>query len=370
MPYNRSAADCPCSSGSDALSEFCFTKASVGARIDLRTDFVSKPTKAMIDHASQIASSDATFHPWEDPVVAELATCSASLLGKESGSFQINCTTANYLALQHHLQSCDIAIVGESSHLARHEAFLMQGLLDDRRIRIVDSPLAAAPLIAEHRGRVLLWLENTILYEAGKPLGFGELGMLEAVRERFGEELRVHIDGSRIFNAHAAMNYRLASDFRSTDSISFSLNKGLCAPTGAMLVGSSTLIEEANNRSILEARIIRPAHIAAAYGMVAIREMLPVLGDDNRRAAAAAALLRRGSELSGSYGVEYGGTNIVFITFPSAELSTAFAADLEARHVMVRRFRDSQTIRLVFHKDVDDTAMARLEPLLVECLLR
>lgn len=343
---------------------------TVAVWIDLRTDFVSKPTEAMINYASRTASADAAFVPWEDPVVRELASYSASLLGKEAGSFQINCTTANYLALQHHLRSCDVAIVGRFSHLVRHEAFLLQGLFDNHRIKIVDCPLATERLVSEHRGHVLLCLENTILYEAGRSLDSRELRMLEVLRERFGDALRIHIDGSRIFNAHAAMNYRLASDFRSVDSISFSLNKGLCAPTGAMLVGSSALIEQADKQSIAEGRFIRPAHIAAAYAVVALREMLPVLGDDNRRAAAIAALLRRGLETSGCYEVEYGGTNIVYLTFPSPEKAISFVADLEARHVMVRRFRDSRTVRLVFHKDVDDSAVKRLEPLLMVCLSR
>ena len=58
--------------------------------------------------------------------------------------------------------------------------------------------------------------------------------------------LRVHLDGARIFNAAVALGKTVADITRNCDSVMFCLSKGLGAPVGSMLVGSSEFIQKAH----------------------------------------------------------------------------------------------------------------------------
>ena len=57
--------------------------------------------------------------------------------------------------------------------------------------------------------------------------------------------MKLHIDGARIFNAATALNTSVAKLLEKADSAVLSLCKGLCAPVGAVVVGSREFIEKA-----------------------------------------------------------------------------------------------------------------------------
>ena len=249
-------------------------------------------------------------------------------------------------------------MLAADSHVVRNETGLL-AFLDRRKIVVdPDAPGAAAALLREGR-RVLLCIENTQLYACGRALEAGELGHLRDLHGQADGRLGLHLDGSRLFNAWARERYDLVRDLDFVESISLSLNKGLAAPIGALLVGGPELIEACNAQALAEARIVRPAHVPAAYGLAALRLTLPGIADDNRRAGYVACALLATLEGSGLR-VEYGGTNIVFLSGFVGEEAAAFVAAAAEADLLVRVFRDPSTVRLVFHRDIDDAAAERV----------
>ena len=326
--------------------------------VDLRSDFVARPTPEMIARAGEAALREAAFLPWEDSLVQELETAGAALLGRQYATFAINCTTANYLALSQRLGRYDRLVLAGDSHVVRNEAGLL-AFLDRRKIVVApDAPEAAAALLREGR-RVLLCIENTQLYACGRALDAADLKRLRDLHREAAGRLGLHLDGSRLFNAWAHQGYGLARDFDFVETISLSLNKGLAAPIGALLVGDRELIAACNEQALAEARIVRPAHIPAAYGLAALRQTLPGLAEDNRRAGVLARALPSELEKMG-YGVEYGGTNILFLTGFSGEGAAGFVRASAAVGLLARVFRDPCTARLVVHRDIDDDCLERI----------
>ena len=83
--------------------------------------------------------------------------------------------------------------------------------------------------------------------------------------------LKVHMDGARIFNAAVALNDSVANMTRLCDSVMFCLSKGLGAPVGSMVVGAKAFIEKARVYRKMFGGGMRQAGVIAAAGLVALR---------------------------------------------------------------------------------------------------
>ena len=78
------------------------------------------------------------------------------------------------------------------------------------------------------------------------------------------------------------------------NTVAVSLNKGLCAPMGAILAGRAQVIELAHDTlRRLGGASVHKAGIAAAAALVALDTLVERLADDHRRARELAALLQR-----------------------------------------------------------------------------
>src|SRR6202007_2371910 len=84
--------------------------------------------------------------------------------------------------------------------------------------------------------------------------------------------LRVHLDGARIFNAAVALGRSVADLTRKFDSVMFCLSKALGAPVGSMLVGSRQFIEQAHIGRKMLGGGMRQAGVLAAAGLIALEE--------------------------------------------------------------------------------------------------
>jgi threonine aldolase len=133
----------------------------------------------------------------------------------------------------------------------------------------------------------------------------------------------------------------------------FCLSKGLGAPVGSMLVGDRDTIAEARRVRKMFGGGMRQVGVLAAAGLVALDEVLPRLGDDNRRAK---QLARRLAELPGVVLdpalVE---TNIVFLALSSESPVTAgeLARRLAAEGVLVHAL-GATSVRMVTHHHITD----------------
>jgi threonine aldolase len=286
----------------------------------------------------------------EDPTVNELQRLAAVLTGLEAAIFVSSGTQSNLLALLSHCQRGDEYIAGQDAHTYRFEGggaavlgsiqpqpldFNEQGELDLDRVRRVIKP----PDFHFARTR-LLCLENT---QSGKVLSLEYL----AAAAEFARlhQLKLHLDGARVFNA--AVHQRLEVDKITTlfDSASICLSKGLGAPVGSLLCGSLELIDTARRWRKVLGGGMRQAGILAAAGIYALQHNIDRMVDDHRHAARLAEGLEQlaGARVSNLNPSVF--TNMVFISPPQNHLAE-LQEHLKSRGILIAG------PRLVTHLDV------------------
>ena len=268
------------------------------AIIDLRTDFVSTPTDAMIEAMVRAARRPPAFGLRDDPAVAELESTAADMLGMEDALFCATCAAANQIAIHLHCRPGDAIVAEAGAHIITSEAGA-HAALTGAVIRALpphpavpdDHTLAAAfaPAAAQRSRAALLWLENTHVGSGGTVLPPAQTRRMVAMARQAGAS--VHLDGSRLFNAANHLGVTAAVLTRDVDSVSVSLNKGLAAPLGAILAGTRSFVDEATRVRQMLGGGWRPAHIPAAAALVGLRTMVDRLGQDHANAQALARAL-------------------------------------------------------------------------------
>lgn len=258
--------------------------------IDFRSDTVTWPTPEMREAMANAPVGDDVYG--EDPTVNELEAEAAAMLGKEAGLFVSSGTMGNLTATLTHCGRGEELIVGREAHIFRYEAG-GSAALGGIHPHILDvQPDGTLKLEAIQRAirandphfprTKLICLENTQGTVGGIPI-------TAEYTEQVGEiarqnNLKLHIDGARLFNAATALNTSAATLVAPADSVSICLSKGLCAPVGSVLVGSKAFIAEARRTRKALGGGMRQAGILAAAGLIALREMTKRLGDDHANA--------------------------------------------------------------------------------------
>jgi threonine aldolase len=324
--------------------------------IDLRSDTVTRPTPAM--RAAMAAAEVGDDVYGEDPTVNALQQRLADDLGFEAGLFVPSGTQSNLLALMSHCERGDEYLVGADAHTYKFEgggAAVLGSIQPQPVPHDVDGTLpldklaAAIKPIDPHFARTkLLALENTWHGRVLPP------DYLRAAHDFARERgLALHLDGARLFNAAVAGGVPAREIARYFDSVSVCLSKGLGAPVGSVLVGSTALIDKARRWRKVTGGGWRQAGILAAAGMHALDHHVARLADDHARAARLAEGLREvsGVELLGQY------TNMVFVSVPAERLHD-LDVHLQAAHIRIS-IGYLPTLRLVTHLDIDDDGVQR-----------
>jgi len=259
--------------------------------IDLRTDFVSRPTEEMIEAMTAAARRTPGFDLREDPVQLELEALSAEMLGHEDALLCPTCAMANQIALHIYARPGWSVVAEQTAHIFTSEAGattalsgLMPKLVPSTRgvMAAADVDAAIQQVAGQRMPAAVVEVENTHVRTGGTVMP--EEGM-RAIREvSLKHKVPLHLDGSRIFNAAIALGVPARDLARHADSVSFSLNKGLGAPLGAMLVGNRAFIQDAVRVRQMFGGGWRPAGIPAAAGLVALRRMVDRLADDHANA--------------------------------------------------------------------------------------
>ncbi len=333
--------------------------------VDLRSDTVTHPTPEMLRAMADAEVGDDVMH--EDPTVNRLQELAAEKMGKEAGLFIASGTMGNLLAVLAHATRGDEAILGNLSHTFLFEGGGMAALAGvspyplpnqpDGTLRLEDIRSAIRSKGNPHYpvSRLLI-LENTHNRCGGSPLSVDytrQVGVL--AREN---RLSFHIDGARIFNAAAALRVSVAKLSEPADSITFCLSKGLCAPVGSVLCGSSDFIARARRFRKMLGGGWRQAGVLAAAGIVALEEMTGRLGEDHNRAKVLAKGLAEIPALELLYPDPP--SNMVFarITESSRLSAPALAEALEKVGVKINVV-DEHRFRLVTHYWVDDAGITQ-----------
>lgn len=258
--------------------------------IDLRSDFLSRPTPAMLEAMAVATSDDQGYGPREDPNQQALEKEAAKELGKEEALFVPTCMMANLLAVMSVTKRGDAVVLDAQSHALTSESGAIAAVagtvtrpIPSKRGRISLSLLAAemdSGSIQQPRVRCVL-LENTHNKGGGIAL---PCEYFEGVRATIGPQVWIHVDGSRIFNAAVALGMSAKILVAQADSVSFSLNKGLAAPAGAMLVGPANFIDEATRIRQQLGGGWRPVGMLAAAALVGLKTLVPRMTEDHAHA--------------------------------------------------------------------------------------
>ncbi|MGQ9603596.1 MAG: low-specificity L-threonine aldolase [bacterium] len=330
--------------------------------VDLRSDTVTKPSLGMRRAIADAEVGDDVFG--DDPTVKELESLAASIAGQESALFVPSGTMGNEVAILSHTQRGDEVIVEFDSHIFNYETAgpaVMSGvqLLPIRTERgwfsISDLENALRPDDVHEPVTRLICLENTHNRKGGRVLPIEDLKKIRDFADCHG--LKIHMDGARIFNAACASGASAKDYCLLCDSTMFCLSKGLGAPIGSMLVGSSEFIERARRYRKMLGGGMRQTGVIAAAGIYALANNVGRLGDDHRRARALA------EGISGIGKIELVPneveTNIVVVDVGKSGKSVEeVILQLEQYGVRVVTFGKTR-IRAVTHLDIDDEDIER-----------
>ncbi len=258
--------------------------------IDFRSDTVSWPTPAMRAAMAAAPVGDDVYG--EDPTVHQLEALAAQKVGHEAALFVPSGTMGNLAAILTHAARGESAIVGEDAHTYQAEAggmavlggILPQVLPTDAYgcFSLTDLKNAILPEDEHYTRTRLILLENSYGSKSGYPLPPDYFAAVRAIAQQ--HDVRVHLDGARLFNAAVALNLDPHQLTQHVDSVSFCLSKGLCAPVGSLLCGSAPFIREARRARKILGGGMRQAGVLAAAGLVALNEMIERLADDHAQA--------------------------------------------------------------------------------------
>ncbi len=332
--------------------------------VDLRSDTVTKPTLAMRKAMAKAAVGDDVLG--EDPTVRLLEQMAAERMGKQAGLFVPSGTMGNLIAALVHCRRGDEAIMGERGHTFLFEAggvSALGGVVIHTLPNQPDGTLSPAALQAalrpddvHHPVSRLLILENTHNRCGGVVLSAAYMNWAAGFARQYG--LALHVDGARIFNAAVALGLPAERLVGMADSVTFCLSKGLCAPVGSVLCGSSDFIRQARRLRKQLGGGMRQAGVIAAAGIVALEQMVDRLSEDHLRAFKLADGLRGVLGLTLPMGMPQ--TNMVFPFLPDDFPGTAaqVAVALKERGILVGAVAE-RAFRLVTHYWVDDEAVQR-----------
>mgnify|MGYP000700969992 CR=1 FL=1 len=256
---------------------------------DLRSDTVTKPTPGMMEAIMNAEVGDDVFG--EDPSVNELERISAEMFGKEAGLFCPSGTMTNQVALRTHTEPGDEIILEQQAHIYFYEAggpAALSGVMcklieGDRGIfTAADLRQALRPWNEHYPRTKLVCLENTHNRGGGSIF---PLATIQAIAQVCRDnDLRLHLDGARFWNACVATGISAADYAAPFDTVSVCFSKGLGAPVGSALVGSQALIQRARRFRKMFGGGMRQAGMMAAGALYALQHHRDRLAEDHANA--------------------------------------------------------------------------------------
>ena len=330
--------------------------------IDLRSDTVTHPTESMRQAMASAEVGDDVFG--EDPTVNELQAMAAEKMGKEAGLFVPSGTMGNLVAILAHCGRGDEVILGNKAHTFLYEAGGISALGGVHSCQLPnqqDGTLLTEDIQAAIRSHDvhqpisrLVCLENTHNRCGGVALSADYTRAVGELAHRRG--LFLHLDGARIFNAAVVQGVSAKDLAEPADSVTFCLSKGLSAPVGSVLCGSSEFIAKAHRIRKQLGGGMRQAGILAAAGIIALETMVERLAEDHKRAQSLARGLSYCPWLLLDSGTPY--TNMIFMC-----LADSFPVDAKqvADEMCKRGVRvgvvGKRRFRLVTHYWIDDSSV-------------
>lgn len=301
----------------------------------------------------------------DDPTVNALEAKAAALFGMEAALFCPSGTMTNQLAIRTHCRPGDDVICDQLSHVYLYEgggisanALASVSLAQGERGKLTPELIRAfiySPLDPHKPLSRLVVLENTVNKGGGCYYTVPEIA---AIRQVCAEnDLRLHLDGARLFNALVETGDQPAAYGQLFDSISICLSKGLGCPVGSLLLGTSAFIAQARRYRKLMGGGWRQAGFLAAAGIYALDHHVNRLKLDHARARKIGALLSTLPVVEDLYPID---TNIVIFRLPDTLPAADYVAQLAEQAIRAVTF-GPHLVRFVTHLDFTDEHLDALE---------
>ncbi|MBN1351544.1 low-specificity L-threonine aldolase [candidate division KSB1 bacterium] len=325
--------------------------------IDLRSDTVTKPTDQMRLAIANADVGDDVFG--DDPTVNLLQERVASMFGKDAALFVPSGTMANAVSILAHTRRGDEVIVEKESHTFNYEAAgpAVIGGVQLHPITGEKGILTASQIACAIRppGDIHLPPTRLICLENTHNRGGGKIYPIEDIRAicetAKANQIKMHLDGARIFNSCVATGLKPRDYGRLFDSIMFCFSKGLGAPIGSIITGSSEFIGHAVRYRKLLGGGMRQVGILAAAALYALDHHIERLEIDHKHAKLLAGALAQINRFS--IKPEDVETNIIIFDVTNSGRNAVQIVDiLGAKGVLMVPFGE-YLVRAVTHLNID-----------------
>ena len=334
--------------------------------INLTSDTVTKPTKEMLEYMMKAEVGDDVFRT--DPSINKLEAYTADLFGMEAALFCPSGTMANQIAIKTHTQALDEMICHKLSHVYLYElggyafnAGIAVELLDGPNGKITAEQIEKVikPNADWLPNSKLVVLENTANKAGGSYYSLDEIKPITALCKEKG--LALHLDGARLFNALVETKESTKDVGAAFDSISICISKGLGAPVGSILIGPKAFIAHSRKLRKMMGGGMRQAGYLAAACQYALENNVERLKVDHDRAQSIGSVLK---ELPFVHNIRPIQTNIIIFDVKDQYTGDSFVEALKNQNIHTAKM-GTDTIRFVFHLDVSEDMMDRLQEILL-----
>lgn len=339
--------------------------------IDLRSDTVTKPSDAMRKAMASAEVGDDVFG--DDPTVNRLQEMVAERLGKEAALYVPSGSMGNAICLRAQTVPGDEIIIERFGHIVNYEvasvaAFsgVQTNMIDGIHGMITREQVE--PLLKTESlhspGTKLICIENTHNRAGGTVFPIEEMKKLRVLADERG--IGIHLDGARLWNAHIATGIALDDYAELADSMSVCFSKGLGAPIGSCVAGSTGFIDRARRVRKMLGGGMRQVGVVAAAAIYAIENNVKRLAEDH---ANARHIAEKVAEIDGiAIDLDSVHTNIVIFDVAGTGKTAAEVAD-KWKSLGVLTLPISQTrIRVVTHLDVSSEDCRKASELFAEAV--
>jgi threonine aldolase len=318
--------------------------------IDFRSDTVTKPTQNMREAMMQAVVGDDVYG--DDPTINQLEALAAEMTGMEAALFVSSGTMGNQLGIYGHTKRGDEIILGSQSHIKNYEvgaAAIISGV-SFHMIPEVNGMMPLKEIEAGIRGEdihypdtSLICLENA--HGSGVVVSLEYMAKVAEIAKK--HQLKIHLDGARLFNAATTLQVDAKEITKYVDSVTFCLSKGLASPIGSMLCGSNEFIKKARKGRKLLGGGMRQVGILGACGIISLTEMTKRLEEDHVNAQYLASKLHQMPE----FDVDFNRLDINMVFVQSTLDLADLAAYLRQKDIIIGGYK-GPFIRIAIHNDI------------------
>ena len=331
--------------------------------IDLRSDTVTKPSIGMIKAMLSAEIGDDVLG--DDVSVKRLENKAAKLFGREAALFCTSGTMTNQIAISTHCIPGEEVICEKTSHVHLYEGggIAKNALCSVKTIsgkyglinkELLQNNIRLKEDIHQPRQK-LVCIENTT--NKGGGMYYKKSDLIDIKKLCSTHQLKLHLDGARLFNAITESNLSTLFFGEIFDSISICLSKGLGCPIGSLLIGDKNYIDDARRKRKVMGGGWRQAGYLAEAGIYALNNNIDKLKKDHTHAKRIGNALEKTIFFESILPIK---TNIVIAKLKDCYKAKDIVNKFKNNQILCLDFGDNQ-IRFVTHLGISEKDLEKFE---------